>query len=106
MNYKYTLSCKPGKMCSPGLHYLRIGSWDYPEGEIILTHGYMSESEYRDIVSYGGCYLYTCEHLNWVGIYRWHIQRKDSDKSHGAIGFLRYIGYNKYCGHVHLNDIL
>ena len=106
MNHKYTLSCKPGRMLHPSRHYLRIDEWIYPEGEIILTHGYMSESEYQTITQNRGCYLYTCEHLNWIGIYRWHIQRADSDISHGAIGYLHYVGYNTYAGNVHLNDIL
>lgn len=105
MNHKYTLSCLPGRMLKTSSHFLRLDEWCNPPGEIILTHGIMSEDEYQTIKANHGAYIYTCYHLNWVGIYSWHIQRKGMSPARGSIGFLRYVGYNMYVGNVHLNNI-
>jgi len=100
MNYKYTLSCLPGRMGKPDLHFLRMGAWLHPSGEIILAHGLMTHIEYNRIKEEGMIRLYDKPGQHWIGIYntsgsfRWFRERKDGDE----VGFLIPLTYNVYVG--------
>lgn len=107
MIHKYTLSCIPGRMGKTDRHYLRLGEWLQPRGELVLAHGIMTELEYQFIVTNEYVRLYAYWGNNWIGIYnrsgsaRWLMETDGSN----SIGLLRRTQNNVFEGYVHFEYI-
>ena len=101
---KYTLYCVPGVYGNTRTHYIYIGGWIHPPFMLVLTHGNMTDAEYKRIREDGFISLYSIDSQNWIGIYprqgraRWLESRKES-----AVGILRQThDENIYVGRVRL----
>lgn len=67
---RYTFFCRLGRYGRPGLHYVYIGGWIRPGPEyVILQHGNLTGSEYRQICR-DGCVKVMSDRNNHIGIYQ------------------------------------
>lgn len=76
MNHKFTLYCVPGRLFRPGRHYLVLDEWLTDSRFLILSHGIMSEDEYRNIYSKDHIPIFQCVSYSWIGLYNYHESKK------------------------------
>lgn len=103
---RYTFFCKLGRFGRPGLHYVYIGGWIRPGPDfVILQHGNLTGSEYRQIRRDGYIKVMS-DRNNYIAIYQELLTSYRAKKYHyetaGSIGSLYKKGDNIYIGHVNV----
>ena len=76
MNYKFTLCCIPGRLFSPGQHFLFLGDWVTDPSCLILMQGIMSEDEYNTYRNQDRIMIYQNLAFSWIGLYPFHESRR------------------------------
>ena len=82
MNHKYTLCCNRGHLFSSARHFLMLDRWlapPYNTSVLILSHGIMSEQEYRYFLSKQAIPIFQCVSYSWIGLYPMHESKKVKD---------------------------
>lgn len=85
MNHKYTLWCIKGHLFRPDRHGLTINRWIVPnykpnwDSTLILTHGILSEQEYRQLISQERVMIFQNVSLHWIGLYSYHETKRYTD---------------------------
>lgn len=86
MNHKYTLACNKCNLFGiPKRHFLIIDRWVIPQYKpnwddtLILTHGILSEMEYRQIISQDRIMIFQNVSLHWIGLYSYHESKRYQD---------------------------
>ena len=100
MNYKYTLYCKPGVLFHSGLHFLFIGDWITDPSYLILSHGVMSEEEYRHFKTQQRIPIFQGVSFAWIGLYPAHDSRRYPLTQ--FCGYLHRVDENKWKGCINI----
>lgn len=101
MNHKFTLYCLSGRLFRPGRHYLVLDAWVTDPSFLILAHGILSESEYRNFYSMDHIPIYQCVSYSWIGLYNFHESKKLTETQFA--GWLhRTKNYNEWSGILHV----
>lgn len=87
MQHRYTLMCVPGHLFRSGWHYLILDEWIVNPSFLILTHGIISEVEYRHFQSQKTIPIYQSASYCWIGLYPAHESKKYAE--------------TQYCGVLH-----
>ena len=86
MNHKYTLYCIPGHLFRSDRHYLLMDEWLLPEDTsiLILSHGIMSEQEYRQYMSQERIMVFQNLSFSWVGLYTYHKSKRNIEEQYAG----------------------
>ena len=100
MQHRYTLYCIPGKLFKPGRHFLTLDCWITDPEYLILTHGIMSEDEYKYFRKQKSIPIYQGVSFAWIGLYPAHESKKYSDTQY--CGTLKRKSDSEWSGIIHV----
>lgn len=102
MNHKFTLYCVPGHLFRSNRHYLLMDEWLLPEDTsiLILSHGIMSEQEYRQFMGQDRIMVFQNLSNHWVGLYSYHKTKRYIDDQY--IGDLVRISEKVWSGYLNV----
>lgn len=100
MQHRYTLYCVPGHLFTPGKHFLLLDEWLVNPSYLILSHGIMSEAEYRHFLQQQAIPIYQSLSFSWIGLYPAHESKKISDTQYCGKLFRR--SEKKWSGYIHV----
>ena len=87
MNHKFTLCCNRGHIFRPGRHFLMMDRWMLPPDNnsvLILSHGIMSEQEYRQYMSQERIMVFQNLSFSWVGLYTYHKSKRNIEDQYAG----------------------
>ena len=105
---KYTLLARKGYLLRSGLHYLVLGTWvGYDDSWVILEHGQLTPTEYRQICSqkYVNVYQHTNLHIVSITVpydQKYFNRQSDHSKLLQYIGCLKRSGDHIYTGRLNV----
>ena len=100
MIHKYTLYCLPGYLFKPGKHFLSFDRWVTEPEYLILSHGILSENEYRHFMQQTSIPIYQGVSFSWIGLYPAHESKKYGDTQY--CGSLTRKDTREWSGYIHV----
>ena len=101
---KYTIYCKPGRMLSPGEHFLLIGDWLHGLGDyVVLVHGVMTSEEALSFQNRDRVLLFYDKNSGVLSLRNYHgniCYADDRSGRYKVVGFLERMKENLYSGSI------